>query len=248
MPLHGVQQRAHSATCSYPPVIPQPEDKPVLVHDDEHGRVWTVTRTVHCTAERHDTVSAYKNLGCRCPQATARTVDYQRRRDNGQILPSQPATLTMRQLQALAVIGWPADAIAPLAGRNPVSLSEIRRGRHDMVTGRTAAAVKRIYRRLHNQPGPSDRTRAYAARQGWAGPSVLLLYGATDEVKIARAIAGEPVELSRAERLTAVRVLREANISYPQIATRLNVHERQVHRDLVDLDLVNRDNTLEETG
>lgn len=207
---------------------------------DGDVRVWKTTTVVRCEAIRHDSLSAYKNLGCRCPEATRKAVSYERRRQAGRVLPSQPAELTRRRLQALAVIGWSADAIAPLIERHRVSVSEIRCGHTEVVTGATAAAVARVYKQLHDQRGPSDRTRSYAAQQGWAGPSLLLLYGDVDEVVVARAVRGDVIDLKRNERLTAVQILSNAGRTYRDIAARLHVSERQVHRDLADLGLVDR--------
>lgn len=215
-------------------------------------RVWTTTTTIVCTASRHDTISAYKNHHCRCPEATRRAVAYERRREAGLVLPQQPADLTMRRLRALAVLGWPGDEIARRVGRNPVSVTQIRRGAHDMVTGATCAAVYKVYRQLHDQPGPSQRARAHAARQGWVRPSLLLLYGDVDEVTVARAIHGEPVDLKRNERLVATQLLHRAGRTYSEIARRLRVTPRQVYRDLGDLGLTveraARTLDFEETG
>jgi hypothetical protein len=212
-----------------------------LVSDVGGVRTWQTVVTIQCEAERHDTVSAYKNHHCRCPRATARAVDYERRRQAGQVAPSQPAEMTARRLQALAVLGWGSPDIAAMIGRNPVSVSEIRRGSHSMVTGKTAARVFRVYRQLHRTPGPSPRTRAYASRKGWAGPSLLLFYGDVDEVAVARAVRGERVELKRNERLTAVQLLHRAGSTYEDTARRLAVSMRQVHRDLADLGLINQE-------
>lgn len=207
--------------------------------DEPSLRVWTVTTTIRCTADRHDTMTAYKNHRCRCPEATRKVVDYDRRRDAGLVHPSQPATMTMRRLQALATLGWPADQLAPLIKRNPVSVSQIRRGAHQMVTGTTALAVHQVYRRLHKTAGPSDRTRAYAARQGWTLPSPVLMFLDIDEVAVARACAGARVELTRGERLDAVYRLRvHRGLGYDAIAELLHVAQRQVHRDLADLGLI----------
>ena len=227
--LNGSVQHAPEPRCN---------STPVLSFDSNGSRVWTVTTIVVCAADRHDTISAYKNHHCRCPKATAKAVDYERRRNSGCVLPTQPADLTMRRLQALAVIGWPSDVIAPMVNRNRVSISEIRRGGHLSVTGRTARDVHRVYRQLHDQPGPSDRIRSYARRQGWSGPSLLLLYDDVDEVVVSRALCGEIVSLRRNERLTVVQVMHAAGRTYNAIAAALRIPQRQVHRDLADLGLI----------
>jgi hypothetical protein len=205
---------------------------------DADTRVWRVTTTIVCTASRHDTIAAYKNEHCRCPVATRRTVDYERRRNAGLIAPSAPATMTRRRLQALATIGWTCQIIGPIVRRDPVSLTEIRRGKRTMVTGRTAHAVHRLYRKIHDQQGPSDRTRAHARREGWEGPSTVLMYYDVDEVAVQRAVAGDPpAKLPRGERLDAVEQMQRAGCSYDVMAARLRIDPRQVARDLADLTL-----------
>lgn len=212
----------------------------VLVSDDEAGRRWVITTSIHCTADRHDTLAAYRNYHCRCPTATAESLDYERRRVAGLVHPSQPATMTTRRLQALASIGYPCEVLAPLVKRAPGSVYRVRAGLQPMVTGATALAVHQVYRRLHRTPGPSDRTRAYAAEQGYESPCPVLLFLDIDEVVVARACSGAKVDMSRGERLDAVHRLRvHRGLGYQDIADLLHVDQRQVHRDLADLGLIN---------
>lgn len=58
-----------------------------------------------------------------------------------------------------------------------------------------------------------------------------------DAVVVQRLAAGDAVPHNRAERLEAVRQLRHRGLAYKQIAARLNLIERQVHRDLAALGL-----------
>lgn len=58
-----------------------------------------------------------------------------------------------------------------------------------------------------------------------------------DPVVVQRLINGEPAQPNRPERLEAVRILRDRDLSYDDIAARLGVHPRQVHRDLAGLGL-----------
>lgn len=211
-----------------------------LVAKTPDRRVWRTVTTVVCTAERHDTLAALKTHpnGCHCPKAVAAGRRYEKFRKAGytQML---PADRTIAQLRALAVIGWSCDELARRINRLPASLNQLRRETREQVTRRTARDIDRLYRQLHRTEGPSTRTRQHAARHGWAGPSPLLLTRVdVDQVKVARACAGEPVELNRAERLTAVQTLRRRRLTYPEIAGRLGVAARQVHRDLFELGLV----------
>lgn len=65
-----------------------------------------------------------------------------------------------------------------------------------------------------------------------------------DEVAVRRAVSGEATPLNRPERLEAVRQLRDRGYGYNDIAERLGIAARQVHRDLTDLGLVDRKETV----
>lgn len=79
------------------------------------------------------------------------------------------ATGTVRRLRALVTIGYPQAHLAAELGVHPGNFSTlILRANH--VLASRARAVRALYDRLWNIPGPSSRARADAARRGWFPP------------------------------------------------------------------------------
>lgn len=79
-------------------------------------------------------------------------------------------TGTMRRVRALVALGYPISHLAAAIGIWPANLSRIAHGDLAQVTVGTADATKRVYRELSRRPGPSQRTRIRARREGWHGP------------------------------------------------------------------------------
>lgn len=75
------------------------------------------------------------------------------------------ATGTWRRLEGLIALGYPQTWIAQRLG-----IGKALQIRHDRVLARTAKAVALLYAELENTKGPSDRTRAMAARKGYLAP------------------------------------------------------------------------------
>jgi hypothetical protein len=125
-----------------------------------------------CTADRHNTLDAYKNHGCTCPEARliwARYCkEYQWRRARG-IKLIVNATGTRRRLHALQAIGYRwadiAQHLNDVSG-NAVSIMS----RRELVHVKSAAAVTAVYNKLWDTPGPSDRAREYARQHDWPPP------------------------------------------------------------------------------
>ena len=79
------------------------------------------------------------------------------------------ATITRRQLRALARIGWGLMQITdPERGLRFSNLCAIRSGRTERVGARIAAEIDAVYDRLHLTPGPARQARDRAAAKGWA--------------------------------------------------------------------------------
>lgn len=121
---------------------------------------------------KHGTVSGYTNHRCRCePCKRARSV-YDKRwrlaRIGGVELLVDSAG-TRRRLQALAVVGWSADELAPRLGVAPSMILHWRTSTSRMRKP-TADAVRALYDDLWDQPGPSSRAAATARGKGWAPP------------------------------------------------------------------------------
>lgn len=73
---------------------------------------------------------------------------------------------TRRRLQALHLLGWRASDMAELLGVTPGAVSHYCYSKR--VTSRVAADVARVTAELWPNLGPSEQTRARAARNGWA--------------------------------------------------------------------------------
>lgn len=125
---------------------------------------------------RHGTQTGYTDGGCRntcCRTAAARawnTWQLRRIANGGQPL-RMPSFGALRRIHALMAIGYPRRTLAIEAGYKGDAFAPLITG-----TGRpridltTHQRIVDLYERLRDTPGPSARTRAHAARQGWAGP------------------------------------------------------------------------------
>lgn len=83
-----------------------------------------------------------------------------------------------RRLQALHVLGWSRRQLSARSGIDTITMREIIAGR-DVVTIATDARIRALYDALWNQAPPArtqheraamERTRRYAAAQGWVSP------------------------------------------------------------------------------
>lgn len=81
-----------------------------------------------------------------------------------------PVLGSARRIRALVAIGWTQRAIALRLGVDYQHVSRIVRCECVKVTGHMAARVIAVYDALWDKPGPSDTSRARAAREGWASP------------------------------------------------------------------------------
>lgn len=154
---------------------------------------------------------------------------------------------THRRLQALVARGWSQSKLAGMLGIRPTNIGPIIHGRRPVQLV-TARAVRELYDRLWDKPPPDvtrwDRGAAlYACRQakehGWvpplawddnaiddpaASPEILEDSGPlVDQVLVERAIAGQQVKLSRAEKLEAVRQLVDRGEGVSAISRRLHL-------------------------
>lgn len=79
-------------------------------------------------------------------------------------------TGTVRRIRALAAIGWPVYTTAQAIGVDQSGLNAIASGRRNHIPRHVAEAIAALYIQRSRQPGPSDITRARAARNDWHGP------------------------------------------------------------------------------
>jgi hypothetical protein len=116
---------------------------------------------------------------------------------------------------------------------------------------RSAQRVEAGYARLRHQHGGSTKAVRRAERNGWLGPDWWdddtiddpsyrpplvdeRHWSDIDPVAVERACNGEPVPLTRAERITAILGLHERGVSHREIARRLHLPDRSVLRHLAD--------------
>lgn len=211
-----------------------------------------------CTATRHGTLTAYNAHRCRCE--TARHLhardEKQRRYDAAKgFRRSVPAVGTVRRLQALAWMGWPAYVLAPMAGyRSGEALLNLHR--RQWVCSATARRVSDLYDALSMRPGPSETTRRRARARGWVSPlcwddEVIDDPAASpttarmrrersarsarntdepDPVAVERALGGERVPLSKAERAEVVRRVVERGQGVARVCQLLPVSNATAQR------------------
>ena len=78
------------------------------------------------------------------------------------------ATGSRRRLQALAVNGWSTRNLATQLGHNhATTVQDIASGKTPTIRLRSMDAIRDLYERLWDQPGPSQRTAAIAKAKGW---------------------------------------------------------------------------------
>ena len=114
--------------------------------------------------------SAY-TLGCRHQASLTAVRNYRKRWRAGLNQPGWiDSTGTRRRLEALATIGWSANAIADHTGLSYRWIRELRRGKTPRITRNTRDLVARVYDQLWDTPGPCSFARGHATRNGWAPP------------------------------------------------------------------------------
>lgn len=184
-----------------------------------------------------------------CVECRARNAAYRRwhlrQRAYGRVM-TVPALGLTRRLRALAFLGWPQSALARETGLSFRTVQAIRAGEWTEVRKPTADAVKAAYERLCMTAGPDCRSTTWAKNQGWLPPLAyddiddpdewpatvtVLPTNDVDEVAVERAMCGERIDLTPAERVEAIRRMSDAGDSLNRIADALGMSIRRV-RDL----------------
>ena len=164
-------------------------------------------------------------------------------------------TGTRRRFRALVALGWPARTMSARLGLSSRTTWTLTREDKRPVIARTRDAVLRLYDELSLTIPPrsaaSTRARRLALERGWAPPLAwdddsiddpaarpwtvdVETDDYVDAAKVERAVTGECVELTRAERWLAVRRLATRGMSDRAIAEVVGVSERTVLRDRQD--------------
>jgi len=203
-----------------------------------------------CTATRHGTTeSAYTRYGCRCPIAIRARKCAEWRRSKG-VYMTVDSTGTRRRLQALMRIGWSGRELMARIGWQGAALGPSFYGPRMHVD--TAARVATLYAQLSDVRGPSTVTRRRAERADWPPPIAWdddmiddplaqpwdnkepLSTDVIDEVAVERAMRGEAVRLTTAEKAVVVhRLLARPGSSVTSVAHHLHMSNARV-RELLE--------------
>jgi transcriptional regulator with XRE-family HTH domain len=135
-------------------------------------------------------------------------------------------TGTARRLQALVAIGYTQSDLAGRVGITPANATGLFHGR-GRVLASTARRVESIYEQLEMTPGPSDRARNHARKQGWAPP--LAWDDDTIDNPQAKPDLGERRAVKFDERFLE---MRELGFSDLEILQRFNVKPESLMRQL----------------
>lgn len=159
------------------------------------------------------------------------------------------ATGTRRRIQALMCLGWSQSEISRRTGIRQARLSAHLHTPH--VTKSSRDRISRVYDTLCLQIPPTEttsqrisvnRTLALARRNKWAAPlawddidndpapATVERTDEIDHVAVDRAIAGEKIHLTSAERRAAVTILHNRRYGGPLIAETLHCNEKTVNR------------------
>lgn len=209
------------------------------------GRAGDDRPTAGCTATRHDDLTAYWQDDCRCLPARILAARRQKEYRAGKRR-TISGVGAARRLRALQRIGWTGANLGQRLGVTQREISQLALGR-DTVLLTTHNRVCALYDRLWNVPGPSARAVARAERKGWLPPLALdddliddptydpaegTVRPVVDPIAIERACNGDPIPLTKAERIAAVHRLNSRGLSQLETARRLRLHPKQVARDL----------------
>lgn len=214
-----------------------------------HGSLDTYPLPRNAHRPEHDpsagtrgTTAAYLK-GCRCDDCTAAKTRQQKTwrlkalHGRRQV----DAAGTIRRLQALAAMGWPARVVGEHIGVTEDQVVLWRKGKHVKVLKSNAARVATAYDRLSMTTGPSSWTRAFARNRGWSPP--LAWDDATiddpaakpyigdsrdelvDETAVHRWVDGDmSIRLNKAERVAVVRQTLTAGWPAKRVMTGLRVN------------------------
>lgn len=135
---------------------------------------------------------------------------------------------TARRLQALIAIGYTQADLAARMGWTPQNIGALVHGRRPNCTHGVAKTVSDLYEQLSANPGPSKRSRALAARKGWAPPLAWDDIDNLDETPTGAAVV--PVRASI--DVNEVTWLMQSGETLEVIGKRLGVNPKSIERAL----------------
>jgi transcriptional regulator with XRE-family HTH domain len=151
------------------------------------------------------------------------------------------STGSLRRLRALHALGWTQTAIARHIGWTVQNLNRYFISEPDAINRSTAVAITVLFNELQLTPGPSERARRHAKKQGWLPPL------AWDEDEIDNPAAKPDLGAHRTvgftERYTEMRelgfndlqILRKWKIHPESLLRQLNRYQIKPSADLVTL-------------
>lgn len=114
-------------------------------------------------------------------------------------------TSTVERLRDLALLGWTLRGLASDLGMDMGTVRRIIAGTRPRIRRSTAAAVFTAWREMGAAPGPSMRTRAWAARQPWsAEPSTVEACSRCEDIEWLRLMGESRDEIARRVGMTLV--------------------------------------------
>lgn len=183
-----------------------------------------MTAPGECRAGQHDTANAYRNHGCRCPEATAANTRYRKRRAAGMLIPaSMDNTGVVRRRQALAAIGYGLRDLEPYFNTTSRGI-----GTYATPGRRVFRATYRrwceVYDLLSMTPGRNVRAKLEARKRGWAPP--LAWDDDTIDDPDAKPDLGDKRARDRVDVVEEARHLLGFGMSRPAVAKQLEVSEQ----------------------
>lgn len=206
------------------PQPPAPHALPALL------RMAPMTAT--CTADRHGTLTAYWQDGCRCP-ATRALAGRRQKQYRAGVRRRVPGIGVQRRLMALGALGHTQRDIAAALNCNQREVSQLVAGR-PTVGAVKAQRIAALYEQLRSTTGPSTVTAKRARTAGWLGPD----WWDDDTIDAPRYDPVLEHDITRTEldaqeaahRLLEVHRLTQAGHSAKDIARRIGTHSRTVVR------------------
>lgn len=157
-----------------------------------------------------------------------------------------PALGVTRRLRALAAIGYGTQELADRRGCAQQLVAKYRAGFYDNLLRVNAEKWCALYDELHMLPGPSQRARNHAAREGWGSPLAWDDIDDPDETPQAAPADDEPDEnllhaflaerppawsrLTEADRVFLLGALRARGYTCSTVARQLNAAHGSVKR------------------
>lgn len=146
-----------------------------------------------CAATRHDTATAYRHSGCRCPAARRAWRRYNLAREAGIHIPALvDATGSRRRIHALQAAGYPLEMIVAALGYRSGrhALSPLLSPRRQQIRRERAEQITALYERWSRLPGPSRSARLRAQSAGHAAPAQWRGRDIDDPTARPRSVAG----------------------------------------------------------